>query len=483
MDAKTRRLYRGDCLEILQDYIEPESVDLIYLDPPFNSKSIYNLPFRGQDKTHEAVEAFVDTWTWTPEHDLRLHDFRRSAEPLPSIASVIEFAQGIEPGRAKGRARETSLAAYLVNMAERLLAMKPALKPTGSVYLHCDPTASHYLKLIMDAILGRKNFRNEIVWRIGWVSGYKTRKKGWIRNHDTIFYYKGSGTPVFNKEYIPYPPDYRRRDGSRPRGKGIPIEDTWNCNAADILDSIMIKSFSREKLGYPTQKPLALLERIIRASSNPGDLVLDPFCGCGTTLHAAENLERQWIGVDVSRFAVELMRERVVSNYPHRLRELDEITIIGLPENVADARRLARQDPFEFEKWVCGRIGASGMGRRLGARGADGGIDGVIELAAIRGKRVVQETAIVQVKGGNVTPDSVRALSEIVRRTGSVAGIMVCFADQLGTVENQRSREIWSDASGSYPVIQGFSIEDLLDGKRPLLPPQYGRRRGARLSA
>ena len=483
MAELVRSLYRGDCLDILREYIRPGSVDLIYLDPPFNSKSIYNLPFKGQDKTHAAVEAFVDAWTWTQDNDIRLHELRRGPEPLPSIATVIDFAGRVEGSVGPGQRLESSLAAYLVNMAERLLAMKDALKPSGSIYLHCDPTASHYLKLIMDAIFGKQNFRNEIVWRIGWVSGYKTQRKGWIRNHDAILYYQGSGKPVFNKEYIPYPPGYKRRDGKAPRGKGIPIEDTWNCNSADILDSIMIKSFSTEKLGYPTQKPLALLERIIKASSNPGDLVVDPFCGCGTTLHAAESLDRGWIGVDVSRFAVELMRERVVSNFPHRLSQSDAITIIGLPETVDDARRLARQDPFEFEKWVCGRIGANGLGKRLGARGADQGIDGIIELATIRDGRVIQETAIVQVKGGRVTPDSVRALSEIVRRTGSVAGILVCFADQLGTVENQRSREVWSDASGSYPVIQGFSVKDLLDGKRPALPPQYGRRRGGRINA
>ena len=483
MAEPIRQLYRGDCLDILRDYIEDESIDLIYLDPPFNSKSIYNLPFKGEDKTHAAVEAFVDTWTWTSENDIRLHEFRRGAEPLPSIATVIDFASRVESASSPGQKRESSLAAYLVNMADRLLAMKAALKPSGSIYLHCDPTASHYLKLIMDAIFEKKNFRNEIVWRIGWVSGYKTRRKGWIRNHDTILYYIGRGVPVFNKEYIPYPEGYRRRDGKAPRGKGIPFEDTWNCNAADVLDSIMIKSFSTEKLGYPTQKPLALLERIIKASSNPGDLVLDPFCGCGTTLHAAENLDRGWIGVDVSRFAVELMRERVVNNFPHRMRRADAIGIIGLPETIEDARELARQDPFEFEKWVCGKIGAHGMGKRLGARGADQGIDGIIELATIRDGAVIQETAIVQVKGGKVSPDSVRALSEIVRRTGSVAGILVCFEDQLGTVENQRSREVWSDASGSYPVIQGFSIKDLLSGKRPALPPQYGRRRGGRISA
>ena len=178
--------------------------------------------------------------------------------------------------------------------------------------MHCDPTMSHHLKLLFDCIFGEGSFRNEIIWHIGWVSGFKTQKKGWIRNHDTLlFYTKGTSSQYkFNKEYIPYPDGYTRRDGKLPHGKGIPIEDTWNCNSGDILDSIMIKSFAR-KTGYPTEKPIALLERIIRASSNEGDIVLDPFCGCATTCVAAEKLNRQWIGIDVSYKAFELVQARI----------------------------------------------------------------------------------------------------------------------------------------------------------------------------
>lgn len=482
MGAKTRSLYRGDCLEILQDYIEPSSVDIIYLDPPFNSKSNYNLPFKGKDKTHAAVQAFVDTWTWTPENDVRLAEFRRSGEPYLSIATVVDFAQHIENIEFRLRRRESSLAAYLLNMADRLIAMKPVLRDSGSIYLHCDPTASHYLKLVMDAVFGKSNFRNEIVWayRTGGVS-----KRWFGRKHDIILFYSNSAQysitvskeRSYNRENKPY------------RFKGVEEfkddEGRWYTMATmrDVWEINAIGRTSAERLGYPTQKPLTLLERILHASCPTDGVVLDPFCGCGTTVHAAENKEVQWIGVDISRFAVELMRERVVSNFPHRLRESNAITIIGLPETVSDARQLASQDPFEFEKWVCGRIGSNGLGQRLGARGADGGIDGIIELDTVVDQKVEKETAIVQVIGGNVSADSVRALSEVVRRTGSVAGIMVCFEDQLSTVENQRSRDVWSDASGTYPVIQGFSIERLLDGQRPLLPPQYGRRRGARISA
>lgn len=482
MDTNTRKLYRGDCLEILQEYIEPDSVDLIYLDPPFNSKSNYNLPFRGKDRTHAAVQAFVDTWTWTPENDIRLAEFRRSGEPLSSIATVIDFAQQVENIDVGLRKRESSLAAYLLNMADRLMAMKPALRETGSIYLHCDPTASHYLKLVMDAVFGKSNFRNEIIWayRTGGVS-----RRWFGRKHDIILFYsksdkykiKVSKERSYNRENKPYRfsgvEEFKDEEGRW--YTMATMRDVWEINA--------IGRTSAERLGYPTQKPLALLRRIIEASCPSNGVVLDPFCGCGTTVHAAEDKEFHWIGVDISRFAVELIRERVENNFAHRLRDLDSISIVGLPEDEIDARQLARLDPFEFEKWVCGKIGSNGLGKRLGAWGADGGIDGIIELDTVQDQKVVRETAIVQVKGGNVSADSVRALSEVVRRTGSVAGIMVCFREQVSTVENQRSRDTWSDASGTYPVIQAFSVEDLLEGKRPLLPPRYGRRRGGRITA
>lgn len=493
MDNGIRRLYRGDCLDILQDYIEPESVDLIYLDPPFNSKSIYNLPFKGEDRIHTAVAAFVDTWTWTSENDVRLAEYRRGGEPFQSLATIVDFAQEVEALYGKGQRRESSLAAYLLNMSDRLLAMKPALRETGSIYLHCDPTAGHYLKLVMDSIFDKENFRNEIVW--GYPPNGRAPKYGFHKKHDLLFYYSKGDKPNFTHQYTEMTAEsaskytkideygrryktFRGRRAYMDEMPGRPVPSVWND-----ISPVGNSHNSTEFLGYPTQKPLALLERVIKASSNRGDVILDPFCGCGTAVHAAEDLGRQWIGVDISRFSVELIHERVVSNFVHKLRNKQAITVIGLPETVQEARELSQQDPFEFEKWACARIGSNGLGKRPGARGADGGIDGIIELDTVVDQKVFKETAIVQVKGGHVTPDSVRALSEVVRRTGSVAGIMLCFSDQLSTVENQRSRDVWSDASGTYPVIQGFSIEELLGGNRPLLPPQYGRRRGARISA
>ncbi len=492
MSNTIRKLYRGDCLNILREYIQPESVDLIYLDPPFNSNARYNLPFADKNKEYAPVEAFVDTWTWTADDDARLAEFKQMRDPRPTLAMIVELAQRIEQMGAGGgrRKRTNSLASYLLNMAERLLVMKRVMKPTASIYLHCDWYASHYLKAVMDAIFQKEHFRNEIVWCY---TGPSNTKRWFPRKHDSILFYANSKLSNFRRDdvRIPYSESSvaRTKYGNNPtegmtftvrvnNPKGKIPEDWWS-------DIHAMKSYRNEILGYPTQKPLALLERIIKASSNAGDLVLDPFCGCGTTVHAAEQLNRQWIGIDISRFSTELMRQRILSNFPARVLA-SGIDLVGLPENVQDARELAQANPFEFEKWVCGRIGVNKMGRRKqpGDKGADGGIDGEIILPVVREGKVYEESVVVQVKGGNVTPDSVKALSETVRRVQAVAGVMVCFTEQMGTVENQRSRETWDGGFGrQYPVIQGYSVNNLLIDKPLNLPPQYGRKRSGRISA
>ncbi len=296
--------YYGDNLAVMRRHIADNSIDLIYLDPPFKSDADYNMLFSGPDGLAAAgspVPAFSDTWHWGAESSC---EFDEVCRETPDVGAKLQAMRTI--------VGECGMMAYLSRMTIRLIEMRRILKGNGSIYLHCDPSASHYLKVMMDAVfhpvMGR--LRSEIIWRIGWVSGFKTRKRGWIRNHDTILYYALGNDFTFNKEYIPYPDGYRRRDGSLPKGSGIPIEDTWNCQRADVLDSIMIKSFSREKLGYPTQKPLDLLRRIIRASSNPGDVVLDPFCGCGTACHAAAELGRDWIGIDNTALALPILRAR-----------------------------------------------------------------------------------------------------------------------------------------------------------------------------
>ncbi len=308
-----RTIFTGDNLFIMRG-MDDASVDLIYLDPPFNSNRHYAAPIGSE----AAGAAFKDAWTF---EDTDAEWWGQLADEYPGLYKVIDAA-----GEAGGEGDK----AYLIYMAMRLLEMRRVLKDTGSIYLHCDPTMSHSLKLTMDTIFGRQSFRNEIVWRIGWVSGYKTQKVGWIRNHDIILYYvKNKSGYVFNKAYIPYPEDYKRRDGSLPTGKGIPIEDTWNCSRADILDSIMIKSFTKEKTGYPTQKNLDLLKRIIEASSNKGDFILDPFCGCATTCVSAELLDRQWIGIDISPLAMKLVQQRLGKELALDSQEHPTLGVLG----------------------------------------------------------------------------------------------------------------------------------------------------------
>lgn len=334
---KNKTIWTGDNLYIMRG-MNTGTVDLIYLDPPFNSKANYAAPIGSQ----AAGAAFKDTWS-LDDLDVEWIDLLESRHP--ALHRVIMACM------------TDSDKAYLVYMAVRLLEMKRLLKDTGSIYLHCDATMSHYLKLAMDAIFGRENFRNEIVWRIGWVSGFKTQKKGWIRNHDVLLYYVMSDAAVkrFNKEYIPYAPDYVRRDGKRPTGKGVPIEDTWNCSSADVLDSIMIKSFSTEKTGYPTQKPLALIQRIVKASSNPGDMVLDPFCGCATTCVAADDLGRQWVGIDISPKAAQLVVSRIEQRQG-LFRDIVHLT--DLPQRT-DLRTIPRYNCAENRAWLYGKQGGN----------------------------------------------------------------------------------------------------------------------------
>ena len=458
MDELNRRLYAYDNLEVLNDplALPSDSVDLIYLDPPFNSNSTYNLPFKQLGRDVAAVAAFQDTWAWGEAEDAHL----AALDEAPStrvLAEIVQIAQRVE-----GRRRKTNLAAYLVNMAVRLIPMQRVLKPEGCIYLHCDPTASHYLKLLLDALFGRARFVNEIVWTYG-LGG--SSKRSFSRKHDVLLFYSNSERYFFDKPTVP-------ATSNRLKGQEKGMLDVWT-------DIPSLNNMARERLGYPTQKPLELLERIVGASSRPGDLVLDPFCGCGTTAHAAELLGRRWVGIDISRFSAGLVRERLIDNVP--TLNAQDIEVFGVPTTIQEARALAANDKFEFEKWVCGEIGAHGMYHNPGDRGADAGVDGVIEFYPLHMGEVPQkEIAIVQVKGGNVTPDSVRALYATVDQFGATAGIFVCFADQMTTVENNRSRRIFSDDAADYPVIQGYSIEDLLE-RKPLNLPVHRLRDDARL--
>ena len=289
------RLYGGDNLEIMAGLL-PQlegQVDLVYIDPPFSSNADYTLSAQAG-----GGAAYTDRW-----------------------------ADGLE--------------GYLAMLWPRLRLIHRLLSPTGSLYVHLDPTAAHYVKVLLDELFGAECFQREIIWRIGWISGYKSAVPNWCRNHDTIlFYTRAPHGFTFNKPYIPHPPGYQRRGGGE--GRGRPAEDVWNANAAeaaltgaDSLDSIQIKSFSREKTGYPTQKNESLLRRIVAASSNPGDLVADFFCGSGTTLVVAEGLGRRWLGCDAGATAVHVTRKRL-----RRLTRCGPWELAGPQAQEGDAARL-----------------------------------------------------------------------------------------------------------------------------------------------
>ncbi len=477
-----RKLYAGDCLDILNDElaISPASVDLIYLDPPFNSNSKYNLPFKGKYKNATPVIAFEDTWSWGEKQDESYKKLKCSGTQGQLLANFIDNVRTIQKLENR-KEKENNLSAYLVNMVERLIKMRTVLKNTGSIYLHCDPTASHYLKIMMDIIFGSKNFRNELVW---YYRGAGTPRSDFARRHDIIFRYGKSRKETFfnpNPARQPYAETTRARfkhyigNVRGDRDYGVQELHPEGKHPDDVITDIQpVAPSAKERLGYPTQKPLALLERIVETGSKEGDVILDPFCGCGTAVEAAEKLNRQWIGIDISTFSTGLIRERVVRN----IQGLDQsmVEMYGVPTSIEEAKSLAKRDKFEFEKWVCGAIGAYGLYHPPGTRGADGGVDGILDFYPMYfDKKVKKERAIIQVKGGHVSPDNVKALYQTVLDTSSCAGVLVCFESQMRTVENNRKKDIFEDHFGKYPIIQGFTVEQLINNERLQLP-QYQKR-------
>lgn len=404
-------LYYGDNLDVMRRHVATESVDLVYLDPPFNSDRTYNLIYKG---SQAQAQAFVDTWTWDDNAEAA---FRELTDRTPQGVHVPTPLREMMLALKVFLAEHKDMLAYLSMMAIRLVEMRRVLRKTGSIYLHCDPTASHYLKLIMDAIFGPENCRREIIWRSGWVSGFKTKTSNWVRNHDTILYYLRDHreTFTFNKDlaYKPHGDGYKRRGGGE-NPKGVALDDVWDEVA---LYSPWIKSFSTEKLGYMTQKPLALLERIVSVSSNAHDLVLDPFCGCGTTIEAAEKLGRRWIGIDVAIRAVEVIKDRLDQSFDRRVW-----TEHGEPADVDQAAHLAGTNAYDFQWWAVRLLGGHPP-RGEKKKGGDGGVDGELTLTD---RSAARRRGIVSVKGGrNLTPDFVKALAETARQEKADFGVLV----------------------------------------------------------
>ncbi|HAE86069.1 MAG TPA: site-specific DNA-methyltransferase [Anaerolineaceae bacterium] len=526
-------LYYGDNLDILRRYIKDESVDLIYLDPPFNSNATYNVLFAQKDGTQSSaqIQAFEDTWQWD-ENAVRTYE--EEVEKGGPVADALRAFHLLLGG--------SNMMAYLTMMAPRLMELRRVLKPTGSLYLHCDPTASHYLKILLDMVFGAENYRNEIIWKR---TGSHGGAKRWGSIHDTILFYTRTGNYTWNKIFQDYDQSYvenyyRFSDergkyqlvsltgpgvssgdsgkpwknvdpskvgrhwaiplnalkkiipedeivrlstqdkleildaagliywppkGSIPRQKRY-LDEGEGVQIQDIINDINpISSQAKERLGYPTQKPLALLERIIQASSNPGDVVLDPFCGCGTAVVAAQKLGRQWIGIDITHLAISLVKHRLEDAFGDSL----QFQVIGEPTTLEEAASLAAQDKYQFQWWALGLVGARPA---EGKKGADRGIDGRLYFHDDNTRKTKQ--VILSVKGGHVTVSMIRDLLGVVERENAQIGVFITLEEPTRPMRAEAAKagfyhsEVWNR---DYPRIQILTIAELLEGKGIDMPP------------
>ena len=455
-----RTLFRGDNLEWMAR-LPDRSVDIIATDPPFNSKRDYFVPFRDeQGKEPETlVKAFSDTWSWGIAAETACDEL------ITEVGGLVgETIMGM-----RTFLKETPMMAYLVMMGIRLVEMHRVLKPTGSIYLHCDASAGHYLKLLMDAVFGVKNFRNEIVWCYDTPANVR---RWFPRKTDNILFYTKGPTWTFNVDNVRVP--YKR--GSKLDGKG------WGTNTAYSAEEVAkgkvmpnwwvdctpVQRLITERTGYPTQKPIALYERILRASSNEGDLVLDPFCGCGTTVIAAENLGRRWIGIDLTYLAIGAVKLQVEKFCPH-IRE--EVRIIGIPEDLPSAIRLASEDAFGFEEWCVAHV----LNFQPNAtRGSDGGIDGVrnFPLGKLGGRKSYGKM-VAQVKSGNYTLGHVRDFRTAMGNANAELGIFVVAKTPTRDMQKEASRAgIWKHPMLDFecPCVQIYEVKDYFAGIAPKIP-------------
>ncbi|WP_102145510.1 DNA methyltransferase [Mycobacterium hubeiense] len=517
------RLYFGDNLEVLDEHVDDGSVDLVYLDPPFNSNRNYSVIFgrnRAVDESAAQIQAFEDTWRWTHTTEVLLGQLSQTA-PRRVAGTLSGFYTLLE---------ESEALAYLVNMTPRLLQLHRVLKPTGSLYLHCDPTMSHYLKVLLDSIFGAENFRDEVSWQRH--NARSVKQAIWPRLHDTLLFYGRSRIGTFFETRVPSgamsePHDivtwtdgnrYRTKDltgpGTRKGETGQPWRSVnptgagrhwrvghttleqldmegrlyWQKNGmpreraqdpyvpsersvivGDVWTDIpSINSGAAERLGYPTQKPLALLERIIQASSNPGDVVLDPFCGCGTTVDAAQRLGRQWIGIDITHLAIDVITKRLLHTYGGGV--FGSIELSGIPKDLGGARALFDRSPLEFERWAVSMVNAEPNEKQVG----DKGVDGVARFPLGTGKI---GKLLVSVKGGKtINPSMVRDLSGTVEARKAQMGLLITLAPATkGVTDAINHGGVFAHpANGEqYPRLQHITVADLLAKKRPQVPPTF----------
>jgi site-specific DNA-methyltransferase (adenine-specific) len=513
------KLFFGDNLPILREHIPGESVDLVYLDPPFNSNANYNVLFKEKSGEHSPAQitAFEDTWEWGSEAEETYY------EAIHEGGRVADFLQAF-----RVLLGPSDMMAYLVMMAPRLLEMRRVLKRTGSIYLHCDPTASHYLKLLMDAVFDTRNFRTEIIWKR--TSSHGNVSIGYGDVTDTILYFSKGDKPTWNQTYAPYTqkhiekkftgrdPDGRvfttsdlRNPGVRPNLKydfkgykphpngwavsrekmeqydkegrlwfptstdgrirlkryldeqpGQKIQNLWE-------DIPPINSQAQERLGYPTQKPESLLERIIKASSNDGDVVLDPFCGCGTSISVAERLHRRWIGIDITHLAITLIRHRLADTHG---AELSPYEVLGDPKDLGSAQALARVDRYQFQWWALGLVDAR-PARDVRKKGADAGVDGYINF--LDDTSGVAKRVILQVKSGHVKSGDVRDLKGVLDREKAAIGGFITLEPPTAAMRTEAvsagfyESAFKFDGSSSaerFQRIQILTVQELLTGKK-----------------
>lgn len=518
------KLWYGDNLTIMQG-MKKHSVDLIYLDPPFKSDANYNLLYKNMTgkPVPEQAEAFFDTW----ELDAAKLEVARTMPVLMREHGVDD--QYVEFWRIWMQAlrnTQPELLAYLIYMVERLLYMKSILRPLGSIYLHCDPTASHYIKVMMDGIFGHQNFRNEIIWKR---TTTHSDSKTWSRVSDTILFYTAGKKFTWNTprehhstEYLEA--KYRHDDGDgriyrldnmtspNPRPnmmyewKGFPFpEKGWRYSRETMAnldkegrvwypthkdgtldvsrrpqlkryldeqsggvmgnvwtDISPVNSQSKERLGYPTQKPVPLLERIISASTNPGDVVFDPFCGCGTTIYAAEKTGRKWIGCDIAILSIKLVREILTERY--RLAEGKHFEVDGIPASVDAAHELFKSDPFQFQHWIVERVGGFPMQKKV----ADRGIDGRIYF----GNSKSLDEMILSVKGGKLRPTDVRDLRGVMEReNAAMAGFLSMHEPTKAMRREAAEAGMFTSDGNQYPRIQMLTVKDVLEDKKDFHMP------------
>ncbi len=513
------QLFYGDNLDVLRRHVPDETADLIYLDPPFKSDQDYNVLLAERDGTDAAaqIKAFEDTWHWNQAADAAYQEVvERGGDVAQAMIAFRTFLSG------------TDMMAYLAMMAPRLIELKRVLKPKGSIYLHCDPTASHYLKMLMDAIFEPTAFRNEIVWKR---TNARSTPHRWPRIHDILLFYTRDEDFVFHslkvpadkaklphtlitaadgKKYQTYeltapgatqegesgkpwrgfdPNVYGRHWGNtqavmnewdkeglihwakdgfprrraaepfNPEDRMVTVGDVWT-------DIDRINQAAKERLGYPTQKPEDLMDRIIQASSQEGDTVLDPFCGCGTTIASAQRLNRRWIGIDITSLAITLIKKRLADAHGEAVRATYQT--LGEPTSLQDAEALAAEDKYQFQWWALGLVNARPITEK---KGADQGIDGRIyfhdEDAGGPTKQI-----ILSVKGGHVDVKDVRELHSVVKREKAAIGVLITLEDPTKPMRKEAANgEFYASQWGAFPQLQILTVKDLLEGKTIKRPP------------